>query len=153
MYADTIGCTKKKFHTLSRVEYRGDIFSWEPAQCLVHSQGKVLWRRLKLPLVLLYAFLCFCYWLGPACNIILAFRLGLAWLGFFLEIKRLGLAWFGLFWCSFGLAWLGLEYFYHMKAWLGLACSEKTRLDDPYYNSILNFNGFWVEHFLIMDFQ
>ena len=88
----------------------------------------VLWN-----LITIYKFfLSFEYWLGPTCNIILAFRLGLAWLGFFLEIKRLGLAWFGFFWCSFGLAWLGLEYFYHMKAWLGLACSEKTRLDDPY---------------------
>ena len=90
----------------------------------------VLWN-----LITIYKFfLSFEYWLGPTCNIILAFRLGLAWLGFFLEIKRLGLAWFGFFWCSFGLAWLGLEYFYHMKAWLGLACSEKTRLDDPYTN-------------------
>ena len=87
----------------------------------------VLWN-----LITIYKFfLSFEYWLGPTCNIILTFRLGLAWLVLFLEIKRLGLAWFGFFWCSFGLAWLGLEYFYHMKAWLGLACSEKTRLDDP----------------------
>ena len=87
----------------------------------------VLWN-----LITIYRFfLSFEYWLGPTCNIILTFRLGLAWLVLFLEIKRLGLAWFGFFWCSFGLAWLGLEYFYHMKAWLGLACSEKTRLDDP----------------------
>ena len=88
----------------------------------------VLWNLITV----YYFFLSFGYWLGLTCNIILVFQLGLAWLGLFLEIKRLGLAWFGFFWCGFGLAWLGLEYFYHKKTWLGLACSEKSRLADPY---------------------
>ena len=72
----------------------------------------VLWN-----LITIYKFfLSFEYWLGPTCNIILAFRLGLAWL-VFLEIKRLGL---GL--ASFGvaLAWLGLGICLPYKglAWL-----------------------------------
>ena len=93
----------------------------------------VLWNLITV----YYFFLSFGYWLGLTCNIILVFQLGLAWL-----IFRNQKAWLGLVWLLLVWLWLGLEYFYHKKTWLGLACSEKSRLADPYFTSLQQNAGF-----------